>query len=114
MLDKAIDKIRDEMAAKSADTYVQCVGEYLTSYLQGHPGAAEKILDKDKTIAGSLKKMEDYARKHKSGNCGVVPPDVGFNIVLKYFGLKPDGEAEPVKPASACGFDIGLDSLLEG
>lgn len=111
MLDKAIDKIRDEMAGKANNPYVQYVGDYLTEYVQRHPEAAGAILTEGKTIEGSLKEMEKYAREHKSGNCAVVSDQDGFGIVMKYFGIgeKADNEA---KTANVCGFDIGLDSLL--
>lgn len=112
MLNKAIDKIRDEMAAHPEDAYISCVGEYLTDHLQRHPEDAAAILAEGKTIAGSLKEMEKYAKDHKQGNVGVVPPDIGFGIVMKYFeiGEKADNEA---KSADVCGFDIGLDNLLD-
>ena len=112
MFDKAIDKIRDEMAANPKDAYILCVGEFLTDHLQRHPEDAAAILTEGKTIAGSLKEMEKYAKDHRQGNMGVVPPNAGFGIVMEYFGIgeKADNEAEN---ANVCGFDIGLDSLLD-
>lgn len=112
MFDKAIDKIRDEMAANADSSYIQYVGGFLTDHLQRHPEDATAILAEGKTIDGSMKEMEKYARDHKSGNCAVVSDQDGFRIVMEYFGIgeKADNEA---KNANVCGFDIGLDSLLD-
>lgn len=106
MLNDAIDKIRDEMATKSKDNYVQYVGDYLTDYLKTHPGEAEKILTEGKTIAGSLSVMKEEARKNQSSGCGVLSDKEGFEIVLKYFGIEPGA-----KTAGACGF-VSVDDLL--
>jgi len=103
MNERAIDKIRDEMAAAPENTYVQFVGNYLTDHLKKHPSDAAAILSDGKTIAGSLKAMEDYARKQpRSGNCAVVTPEDGYRIVREYFGIK----GEETKSASACGFEL--------
>jgi hypothetical protein len=37
----------------------------------------------------------------------VVAPDIGLGIVMEYYGI-----GKTAKTADACGFDIGLDSLL--
>ena len=86
----AIDKIRDEMALND-ERYVQIVGEYLTEYVQSHPEAGEKILDKDKDIKGSLNSVRAEAEKHKEGNVGVVDDATAFGIVLRYFGIEETG-----------------------
>ena len=88
----AMDKIRDEMAA-SKERYVQVVGEYLTGYLLEHPDAEAAILNSDKTVRGSLKAVEDYARKHKEGSVGIVDDATAFRLVLEYFGVKGDAAA---------------------
>ena len=82
----AMDKLRDEMAMDGG-RYVQVVGEYLTGYLIDHPEAEAAILDKDKTIQGSLKAMESEARKVKTGNVAVLDDATGFRIVREYFGI---------------------------
>ncbi len=111
MQEQAIDKIRDEMAG-AEDEYVQVVGEYLTGHILEHPQDAAAILSEGKTIAGSMEKMREYARRHKSGSVGVVTPERGFAIVLEYFGIakKEDNKA---KNANVCVFEIGLDDLLD-
>ncbi len=86
VFERAIDKIRDEMA-NSKQGYVQMVGEALTEYLQQHPEAEEKLLQKDKTIEGAVKAVEAEARKNQKGNVGVVDPVKGYEIIMGYFGI---------------------------
>ena len=85
-----MDKIRDELA-KDSRQYVQVVGEFLTGYLLKHPEAEEKIMAQGKSIAGSLRAMEDAARKVKQGSVAVLDDRTAFGIVLGYFGIE-DGE----------------------
>lgn len=85
----AMDKLRDEMA-KSQGKYVQVVGEYMTAYLLQHPEAEAAILTEGKTIAGSLKVMEDEARKVKQGNVAVLDDQTAFGIVLQYYGIEEE------------------------
>ena len=83
----AMDKLRDEMA-KDADNYVQVVGEYLTDYLLQHPEAEEAMLDKAKSIKGSLDAVRKEAQKVKQGNVAILDDKTVFGIVLGYYGLK--------------------------
>ena len=92
----AMDKLRDELA-KSKDNYVRVVGEYLTEFLLAHPEAEGKIMDADKSIAGSLAAVRKEAEKVKSGNMAVLDDKTVFGIVLGYFGI----EGEPGTPPPA-------------
>lgn len=85
----AMDKLRDEMA-KSKDNYVQVVGEYLTDYLLAHPEAEAALLDKSKSIEGSLGTVRKEAEKVKQGNMAILDDRTVFGIVLGYFGLKSE------------------------
>ena len=85
----AMDKIWDEMA-KSKDKYVQVVGEYLTDYLLAHPEAEAALLDKGKSIKGSLATVRKEAEKVKTGNMTILDDRTVFGIVLGYFGLKSE------------------------
>jgi hypothetical protein len=89
----AMDKLRDEMA-KNGGRYVQVVGEYMTAYLLQHPEAEAAILTEGKTIVGSLKVMEDEARKVKTGNVAVLDDQTAFGIVLQYYGLNAGDVSE--------------------
>lgn len=83
----AMDKLRDEMA-KSKDNYVQVVGEYLTDYLLAHPEAEAALLDKGKSIKGSLETVRQKAQKVQQGNVAVLADRTVFGIVLGYFGIE--------------------------
>lgn len=48
-------------------------------------------LQDGKTLSGAYKKLEEYAKKHKIGSCGVVPPDKAEQIICEYFEI-------PLKP----------------
>ena len=118
---KAIDKIRDEMAA-SKSRYVQVVGSMLTEFVQKHPDCAEKILAQGKTVAGSLDAMRSEAKKQAQGGVGVIDDQQGMEIVLGYFGIKAEAdgaektaEAERVPERAAEQADeLSLDALLGG
>lgn len=62
----------------------------------------QKIAEKKKTYSGAISKMEKYAKANKSGNVGVVPPDVAEGIITRYFGIdsakaeKPKAESTEV------------------
>lgn len=122
MLNKALSKIKDEMAKNQKNGYIQVVGRYLMQHLAANPGCAEKIMAADKTVAKSLDKMREEARKKQSGNCAVLTDEEGFAVVLKYFGMEgtPSGTSVQVPaprpaapaPVSATDFDIKLEDLL--
>lgn len=109
--ERAVDKIRDEMA-KDGGRYVQVVGEFLTEYLRTHPGAAAAILKEDKTVKGSLGAMRDAARREQSGGVGILDDETAFRIVLGYYGIQADRpEPQAEDPAAD---DLSLDALLDG
>ena len=111
MLNNAITKIEDEMSKNKNNGYIQAVGGFLLGRLKTNQADAEKILADDKTIAKSLDKMRDEAKKKQVGNCAVLTDEEGFAVVLKYFGIDA---AVPVKakPAASSSFDINLEDLL--
>ena len=82
----AMDKIRDEMA-KTKSTNVQALGEIMTALIQARPEIAGAILKDGKTLDGCWKAMEDYARKHKTGNSFAMGPDIAENIIVEYYGM---------------------------
>ena len=112
---RAIDKIRDEMARKGT-TYVRVVGEYLTEHLRRHPEHAAAILEKDRDIAGSLHKMRSEAEKRKEGGVAVLDDETAFGIVLEYYGIQaaPAARTAAKPQAPADDPDLDLDSLLGG
>lgn len=127
--EKAVDSIRDQMAANPKDGAIDIVGNFLTELLRLNPHHAPLILAEGKTIKGAMEEMKKEAAKHKSGSWAALDFYTGTRVVLKYYGL-PDMEpceinsvinglmehttapvSKPVQaPAPADEFDI--DSLL--
>lgn len=120
MYHHALDKVRDEMAAKANNPGVQTMGEGLTEMLQQRPEIAAQILTKDKTVEGAFDEVRKYAQSHKTGNFAFVPPQKAMEIVAGYFGFDAE-KAEPQAPAEkpapvkrAEPDDLDLDALLGG
>lgn len=89
MISEAIKKINDEME-KEKNPYVKVIGEYLLGVIRNNEGAAESVLDKEKTIMNSLEAMRKEAEKVKVGNMAILSDEEGFSIVLKYFEIKKE------------------------
>ncbi|MBE0451966.1 MAG: hypothetical protein IBX70_14155 [Clostridia bacterium] len=113
MLNEAIKKIQDEIDSEKNNHYVQYVGKYMIEHLNKNQGYAENILDESKSIKGSLKKMEEEAKKVKQGNMAMFTPDEGLKIVLEYFNIKMV-ETDPKKDDVQLrrNLNINLDELL--
>jgi hypothetical protein len=122
MIDDAVSKLKNEMAQNANDTYVKVIGEFLLKHLELNPGSAEKVMNDGKTIKASLNEMQKEARKKQVNNCAVFSDQEGFEIVLKYFGIKPgqvlkasydekQDERQKTKK-SANDFDVKLEDLL--
>lgn len=125
MFKDAIAKLQAEMDKNKQNPYIKVIGDFLIQHLEGTPGSAEKILNKDKTIGKSLDEMRKAAEKKKVGNCAMLTDEEGFGIVLKYFGVngavsKPDRKAEAAEKPEITGkssskdidFDIKLEDLI--
>ena len=110
-MEQAMDKLRDEIAHKSDNGYVQAVGEYMTAYLLKHPAAASAIMTEGKTIEGSLKEAKKSAKKKAQNGVAVVPDTDVYAEVLKYYGLKGD---EKRNPQTSADLGLGLDDILGG
>lgn len=111
-MEKAIDRIRDEMASNPKDLNIQYIGEQLTRHIMAHPADAPKFYAQGKTILGGMKKLEDYARQHRSGIMACVDPDTGMRIIFEYYGVTAGKAAEPSR-VTAQSADLDLDALLE-
>lgn len=114
-LQKAVDKIRDEMAANSANMALQAIGEMMTAHLDACPQDADKVLAEGKTLKGAYAAMESWARKNaKNGACCVVPKQAQ-KLVAEYYGVaqtqEPQAIADLPKPKAATD-EFDLDALL--
>jgi len=119
MLNKAIEKLKAEMKQNNNNAYIQVVGEFLLQHLEVNPGAAEMILQNEKTIGKSLNEMKKVAESKKVGNCAVITDNEGFTIVFKYFDIKDTPviiskskiNTPEIKPKNV-DFNISLEDLL--
>jgi hypothetical protein len=95
MIEQATAKIESEMLGKKDNPYIQVVGGFLLKHLDSNPQGAEKVLNKEKTIAKSLDEMKKAAEKKKVGGVAVLTDEEGFKIVLEYFGIGATEEEIP-------------------
>lgn len=117
MYDKAMEKIRDEMAREHGNRNLCAFGEFMTDYLMRHPDAAEGILQEGKSLKGAWEKLVNYAKRQpRSGVCVAIADQDAYRICLEYFGLRMDASPAPAPAADAApalepaGDD--LDSLM--
>lgn len=126
---RAMEKIRDEMAANSEDAALCALGDLTTELLRRTPGMAEKIAMDGKTLKGAMEAIQTEARKHKKGNWACVDALQGMEIALKYYGFAMDRQeisaaamavlcaAEPgdkgLNAQQTTEADFDLDRLLE-
>ncbi|CAH8772252.1 hypothetical protein [Paenibacillus dendritiformis] len=120
MLEQAKAKLQAEMAGAKDNDYVQFVGQYLLNYIDAHPGDADKIMAKEKSIGKSLEAMRKAAEKKRKGNVAMLTPQEGFAVVFEYYGIKSTDAASVVPAAPAKveipvvdDFDVDLDELLK-
>ena len=116
---EAIDKINQEMEGNKDNPYIQYVGEYMIKYITENPQRAENITKEDKSVAGSLKFMNEKAKKIQKNGMAMFSQEEGFAIVLEYFGIMEEPRVVPVlsvvKPSENIKkkkIDISLDDLL--
>jgi len=88
MLEKAIEKIKAEMEKNKNDDFVPSIGEFLIYYLGINPGAAEKILDLEKSMTNIVPELWKAAEAKKKGRGVVLKDSDVMPIVLKYFGIE--------------------------
>ena len=111
MLEKAIEKLRQEMDA-SKEPYIIFVGQYMIDHIKGRPADAAAIMAAGKTITGSLSVMKENARKKAKGGCAIFTPDEGLAIVMEYYGLQGANQTATPKPEPTRKIDIDIDELL--
>lgn len=112
MLQQAMKKLQAEIsAADKKHKYVPVIGGFLMQHLKEQPEHAELIATEGKTIAGSLKAMQDEARKIAVGGAAMLTDEEGFAIVLKYFGIDTEQPEQAPEP-QVVGLNLSLDDLL--
>lgn len=109
MLNEAIKKLEDEMKLNPSNDYVKYVGDYLIDYIKNNTRHAEKILEEEKTIKGSLGFIRKIAKEKAVRGMAMLTPEEGFKAVLDYYEIKEDSHLQVVKSKKV---DISLDDLF--
>ena len=96
IIENAIQKIEAQQNGKNG-TSVFYVGEQLKDICRESEHNADIVstdLDNpEMSIAKCERKIEEYASKHREGNCGCCPPDVAAGIIRKFYGIPAADEA---------------------
>lgn len=112
-INKAMDKIRDEMTQTNHDAVTE-IGEAMTRLLLASPELSDKILAEGKTCKGVYAAMEQYARKERK-NC--IPPRAAAKLIAEYWEIHVEAmtraalEQEPQAPAGEPSSKSIKDSL---
>lgn len=86
IINKAIAYITEQMMKEEGNSAVVAIEEYLTDICKNE-AIANKLLNKEKTLKGALKEIENAARKIQKNNIACIGPWEGFAIVEKYYSI---------------------------
>lgn len=111
-MEKAIEKLKNEMDQDKDNAFLQAVGNYLIEYVNRNPDKAQTFLAEDKTIAGSLQKMKESARKQAKNGCAVLTDEEAYKVVLKYFGIESLNSAPAATQVQTNSLNLSLDELF--
>ncbi len=102
-IELAIKKINDEVQKNHSNTYLVMVGEHIIDCITTEE-AAEKVLEKGKSLQGCLSHIQTEAAKKKVGQVAVIQSDIVYGWAREYFGLE-EVEQKPrlelVKPQTS-------------
>ena len=99
-----MDAVRDGMAANTENKSLCLLGDLLTDWMLKNQRHAAAATTDGKTLKGAMDAVRDEAKKHQTGNCGIVSDQDALQIALGYFGIKQESKA----PADT----LDLDALL--
>ncbi|MEG0133379.1 MAG: Cas9 inhibitor AcrIIA9 family protein [Clostridium sp.] len=85
----AIEKINQEIKKENSE-FIRVIGAFLINLIKNNEEAAKMIMNKDKTIMGSLNEMSKEAKKKAVKGCAMLSDEEGFGIVLKYYGISSE------------------------
>lgn len=86
MKEKVYEKFEAELRANPDNRTMIVISDELFK-LCASEDVCGKLLVAGKTLKGAIKAMEEEAKKHRSGNVGVLSFDEGMDQVKKYFGI---------------------------
>lgn len=87
MINQVIEKIKAEME-ENKNPHTEIIGNYVIQQIQVNPQVAEAVINKEKSLTGSLEAMRKEASKVKQGNVAVLTDEQGFKIIRDYFGFE--------------------------
>ena len=99
-IELAIKNINKEVQSNHSNEYLVLIGEHIIDCITSEE-AAEKVLEKGKSMQGCLSHIQTEAAKKKVGQVAVIQDDIVYGWAREYFGLaaveqKP--RLEVVKP----------------
>ena len=105
LINKAIEKVDKEM--EKSPSY-KPFAQYIIDELIVSDEAAQKILDKKKTLAACYKDIESKARSRAVGNCAFVEPETVYTWIREYFGFSsvPQKSVSTQPESNIVNFDI--------
>ena len=115
MFERAMDKLRDEMAKQHKNGGLCALGEYMTGLLQRMPEASDRILENGKNLKGAWGALEAYARKlPRSGSCVAVRDEDAYRVCREYYGIGGAEECEKAaEPRAAAPAAVAPESSLD-
>lgn len=94
---------------------VWMVGEQLKDMLRDEPALADLLvndLSGGMTLADAERQIAERARKNRVGSCGCVTPTEAEDILRKFYGMSPRGQAMEQTEKAAKGVVIDLADFL--
>lgn len=114
LMNRAMDKLRDEMAKHHKNGGLCALGEYLTGLLQARPEVADCILGK-KSLSGAWDALVAHAKKlPRSGSCVAVRDEDAYRVCREYYGIGDAEECEKAaEPRAAVPAAVAPESSLD-
>ena len=116
MLEKALEKLREQQSKVKERSAPWMVAEQLMDICKREPGCAELIAqdleNPSMYIVEAEKKIKAFADKHKAGNFSCVPPSEAEGILREFYGLPENGGYIQEDPPKKTGVDINLMDYL--
>lgn len=123
MIEKAIEKIKEEMEKNKAP-YIQAIGNYILVQVEINDKAAKEIISGEKTLGKALEKVKGEAKKKAVNGCAVLTDEEVYKQVREYYGFTAEQSNatkvvvngvdtnEPAKEEEHKNFGVDLKSLL--
>lgn len=88
MIERAIEKIKQEINSQNSNVYVQVIGDYLLKQIEINKDAAKKICSENKSIEKSIKEIEKILRKKAKGNTLIISENGIYKVIRAYYNIE--------------------------